>query len=70
MSPPFNIRDLLVCRCLRVTESELLEAAAQQEFCSLADITCRTGAGDGCTCCHRRLRQFVTEQPMATMATS
>jgi len=51
--------DTIVCHCLQVAESTVLEAAERCPFRSLAEIGRETGAGTGCTACHRRLRRLV-----------
>jgi bacterioferritin-associated ferredoxin len=51
--------DTIVCHCLQVTESTVLEAAERCPFRTLAEISRETGAGTGCTACHRRLRRLV-----------
>jgi bacterioferritin-associated ferredoxin len=50
--------DPVVCRCLNITESTLKEVTAQCPLMSLCEIARLTGAGTGCTACHRRLRKF------------
>lgn len=49
----------VICRCLQVTEGALLRVLGDGAACSLREIRQRTGAGDGCTACHRLLRQFL-----------
>ncbi len=49
----------LVCRCLRVTEAVLVSALTTGEIRSVQDIRRCTGAGDGCTACHRLLRRYL-----------
>lgn len=51
--------DAVVCHCLQITESTLRDAAAVCPFRSLSQISRETGAGSGCTACHRRLRRFI-----------
>ena len=48
-----------VCPCLKITEEVLLEAIATSEITCLDDIRQRTGAGDGCTACHSRLKRYL-----------
>jgi bacterioferritin-associated ferredoxin len=49
----------LVCRCLRVTESVVLNALTTGGARSLKELRQETGAGDGCTACHRLLRGYL-----------
>lgn len=49
----------VVCRCLGITEADVLEALTTQEIRSLRDLRQQTGAGDGCTACHRLLKQYL-----------
>jgi bacterioferritin-associated ferredoxin len=53
------LNDRLVCRCLQVTESDLLEALDRCPLQSLQDVAVETGAGSGCTACHRLLRKYL-----------
>jgi bacterioferritin-associated ferredoxin len=46
----------LVCYCLQVTEAQVMAAIAASNIATLADVRRETGAGDGCTACHARLR--------------
>ena len=49
----------LVCRCLQVTEDALLAALDAGGITTLRDIRQCTGAGDGCTACHRKLKSYL-----------
>src|SRR5262249_51645591 len=51
--------DQIVCRCLRVTESELVAALSTEEICDLKDVRRRTGAGSGCMACYRRIKEYL-----------
>ena len=51
-----------ICRCLKVTEEELLTALATREIHSLRDLRAHTGAGDGCTACHKTLARYLELQ--------
>lgn len=46
-----------VCHCLQVTEAQVMAAIAATNVTTLADVRRETGAGDGCTACHPRLRR-------------
>jgi bacterioferritin-associated ferredoxin len=49
----------VVCRCLQVTEEVVVEAITALELKTLAEVREATGAGDGCTCCHKQLRKLL-----------
>jgi len=49
----------VVCRCLRVTEDELVDALSTRPIRNLRDICQHTGAGEGCTACHAELEQYL-----------
>ncbi len=62
MSPVNRYKNRLICHCLQVSEASIDAAAAKAPFQSIKEIAGRTGAGDGCTGCHRRLIQYLAEQ--------
>jgi bacterioferritin-associated ferredoxin len=45
----------IVCRCLQVTEDVIVDTITRLELHSVREIRRHTGAGEGCTCCHREL---------------
>jgi NifU-like protein len=51
----------VVCHCLQVTEEVLLDAVRTFELRTVKDVRQHTGAGDGCTACHRKIRQFLEQ---------
>jgi bacterioferritin-associated ferredoxin len=51
--------DRLICHCLQITETELVTALTVREIRTLQDIRQHTGAGDGCTACHKTLRKYL-----------
>ena len=46
----------LLCHCLQITEEAVAEAASLFGLTTVKEVRQRTGAGDGCTACHRRIR--------------
>jgi bacterioferritin-associated ferredoxin len=60
----------VVCHCLQVTEETILHALAVFELRTLKDVRQHTGAGDGCTACHRRLRHLLGRQEGAAQSPS
>lgn len=62
--------DRIVCRCLKVTESVIVEAVTTLGLRTVKEVRTVTGAGDGCTCCHQQIREYLevhapVELPMA-----
>ncbi|MFO0965282.1 MAG: (2Fe-2S)-binding protein [Gemmataceae bacterium] len=55
----------VVCRCFNVTESQLRDAIARHDLRTIREIKRRTGAGDGCTCCHAELNEVLTRVSLA-----
>ena len=55
-------QDTLLCRCLQVSESALADAIERCPLSNLQDVARETGAGSGCTACHRMLRRFLSQQ--------
>lgn len=58
----------MICHCLQVTEEMVQEALAVLEARTLENLRAATGAGDGCTACHRRLRKYLSEATEAGLA--
>jgi bacterioferritin-associated ferredoxin len=51
--------DRVVCRCLQITESELIQVLTTREVRTIKDVRRLTSAGDGCTACHELLKQYI-----------
>lgn len=49
----------VVCHCLGITEDRIVETLQTLEIRSIKDLRGATGAGDGCTCCHDELREYL-----------
>ena len=47
----------VVCRCLQVTEDEVVTMISVLGLRSVNEVRQVTGAGDGCTCCHHVIRK-------------
>lgn len=54
--------ETIVCHCLQVTQSSIVEAVRDGGARSLCELARQTGAGSGCTSCHRRLRAYLNER--------
>lgn len=53
-----NDPDPVVCHCLNVRASQIERTIEETGARSLCELACSTGAGSGCTACHRRLRAY------------
>ena len=51
--------DKIVCRCLQVTETQVIRMIERLELRTVSDLSQYTGAGDGCTCCHAKLKEYL-----------
>jgi bacterioferritin-associated ferredoxin len=51
--------DRVVCRCLQVTEGELMEVLTTEDVQDLKDVRRHTGAGSGCMVCHRLIKGYL-----------
>lgn len=59
-----------ICGCLRITEEELLAALRRFELKTLKEVRQHTGAGEGCTACHKRLQKYLERQAEAHSSAS
>jgi len=48
-----------LCHCLQVTEEAVVEAVKRFGLQTVLEVRRHTGAGEGCTACHRRIRDVV-----------
>ena len=62
MNSVLQVADGIVCRCLRITESEVRTAVETENATTVRDIVKATTAGSGCTVCHCRIRQIIADQ--------
>lgn len=58
----------MICHCLQVTEDAIVQAVEAFGLTSVKEIRSCTGAGDGCTACHRRLKVYLERRTALTMA--
>lgn len=56
----------MVCHCLQVRESSVVEAITRLALTTLQEVRDYTSAGNGCNCCHVRLRRLVEEHGYAS----
>jgi bacterioferritin-associated ferredoxin len=60
-SPCTDCHAHFICHCLQVTEAAVVDAVVTLGLRTVRDIRRQTGAGEGCTCCHDRLRQVLEQ---------
>ena len=51
--------DRVICHCLQVKESQIVDAIAVTGAGSVREVIQHTGAGAGCTACHCRIRELL-----------
>jgi NAD(P)H-nitrite reductase large subunit len=51
--------DRVICHCLQVKESQIVDTIAVTGAESVRDVIQYTGAGAGCTACHCRIRELL-----------
>ena len=51
-----------LCHCLAVTEEVVTASIARFALATIEDIRRHTGAGEGCTSCHARIRAILEAQ--------
>jgi NAD(P)H-nitrite reductase large subunit len=58
--PPLPVEsDRIVCHCLQVRESQMQECVVNLGLETVSAVKAHCGAGDGCTACHRRIREII-----------
>jgi bacterioferritin-associated ferredoxin len=58
----------IVCRCLNVTEEQVINMIANGGLRTIREIRQHTSAGDGCTCCHAELARYLERYALAVVA--
>ncbi|QDU38492.1 BFD-like [2Fe-2S] binding domain protein [Maioricimonas rarisocia] len=59
IAPAPKSEDNILCRCLKVTESRVVEAIVRDSASSVRDVQRSCEAGAGCMACHRRIRALL-----------
>jgi len=54
-----NSADRVICHCLNVKESAIVDAIAVTGAESVREVIGTTTAGSGCTACHCRIRELI-----------
>jgi bacterioferritin-associated ferredoxin len=60
----------VICRCLNITEQEIVGAITTGDVSSVRELRRFTGAGDGCTCCHDALKEYLARYSLAVVCAS
>jgi bacterioferritin-associated ferredoxin len=58
----------VVCRCLQINEEQLVRMITALDLRTVRDLRKLTGVGDGCTCCHQELQQYLQRFSLAVTA--
>ena len=58
----------MICHCLQITEDVIVQAVEAMGLQTVKEIRTCTGAGDGCTACHRRLKHYLERRTSLSMA--
>lgn len=59
MLPAAAVTDSVICHCLQVKESQIVDAIAVTGAENVREVSRHTGAGSGCTACHCRIRELL-----------
>jgi bacterioferritin-associated ferredoxin len=62
--------DRIVCRCLGIAESEIRCALMEGTAGCLRTLMSATGAGTGCTCCHRAIKDLLAQERLQAQSHS
>ena len=56
---PGSCADRVVCKCLKITEEQVIGAITTLGLRTLVELRTVTEAGTGCNCCHRELNAYL-----------
>ncbi|MEW4529691.1 (2Fe-2S)-binding protein [Maioricimonas sp. JC845] len=59
IAPAPKSEENILCRCLKVTESRVVEAIVRDSASTVRDVQRSCEAGGGCMACHRRIRALL-----------
>jgi bacterioferritin-associated ferredoxin len=59
--------DRVVCRCLNVTETQIIQAITTHDVHTIRELKRLANAGDGCTCCHAQLQEYLDRISLAVV---
>ena len=49
----------MLCHCLQVTEDVVVDVISRLELRTVPEVCERTGAGDGCRACRRKIQSYI-----------
>lgn len=55
----------ILCECLKVSEARVAACVRSGRACSVNEVMACTGAGTGCTACHRDIQAVVEKNTPA-----
>src|SRR5262245_33688727 len=58
----------IVCRCQGVTHEEVVKSIRGLNLQTVKEVRDATGAGDGCRCCHKELRNCLSQHACGRLA--
>jgi len=61
MNSTTTLADPVICRCLRVTKSQIVDAVVLYGCETVREVTCTNKAGGGCNACHCRIRELISQ---------
>lgn len=59
-TPLADPQDPVICRCLAVRQSEIVNAITLCGAQTWKEVKSLTGAGGGCNCCHGRIKGLIS----------
>jgi bacterioferritin-associated ferredoxin len=65
-----SVGSRFVCHCLRVSEADILQALSRFAVRTVKELRKLTGAGDGCTACHRQLARYIERFAQSPLSSS
>lgn len=66
MPPKATLSDPVVCHCLQVTESTIVDCVTLFGASSVRDVKESCGAGGGCMACRRRIQCLIQSRGSET----
>jgi bacterioferritin-associated ferredoxin len=55
-------KSAVICHCLQITETQVRDSIDSGRIASVKDVMECTGAGSGCTACHRQILAMLRQK--------